>query len=190
MSNAIEIEAKALLSQEDYRTLVKLFSDAPRYVQTNHYIDTDDRALAAAGVALRIREKAGQYELTVKTPLSQGLLEKNVPIAMNEFCAFRDFGEFPKCDIKRFLTMLDFDVTQLKILTSLSTERVDVEYEGGLLSIDRNSYSGKVDYEIEFEFNNLEGAKKILSDLLEKNGVKCVFSTASKTQRAMAAIGK
>ena len=188
MSNAIEIEAKVLLSQDDYRKLVKLFPDSPRYTQTNHYIDSDDRVLAANGIALRIREKAGQFELTLKTPLSQGLLEKSVAITMNEFCALRDFNEFPKCDLRRFLTMLDFNVDDLKILTSLSTERIDVEYQGGLLSIDRNSYSGKVDYEVEFEYNNMEGAKKILGALLEEAHIPATFSTIAKTQRAMAAI--
>ena len=190
MSNAIEIEAKALVSADDYRKLIKLFPSSPRYIQTNYYIDSDDLMLASAGIALRIREKAGAFELTLKTPLSQGLLEKSVPITMNEFCALRDFNEFPKCDLLRFLTMLDFDVKKLKILTSLSTERVDVEYEKGLLSIDRNAYSGKVDYEIEFEFNNLEGAKKILGNLLESNGIAVSFSNLSKTRRAMSAIGK
>jgi len=190
MSNAIEIEAKCLITHEEYRALVKLFAEADRYTQTNYYIDTDKRALAAAGIALRIREKAGQYELTLKTPLSQGLLEKSVPITMNEFCSFRDFDEFPKCDLTRFLTMLDFNVAELKILTSLTTERVDVDYEGGLLSIDRNAYSGQVDYEVEFEYNNLEGAKRILKEFLEEHGVNCVFSKVSKTRRAMEAIAK
>ena len=190
MSNAIEIEAKVLVSKEDYHSLVKLFPDSPRYIQTNYYIDSDDRVLAKAGIALRIREKAGQFELTLKTPLSQGLLEKSVVISVNEFCALRDFCEFPKCDLRRFLTMLDFNVDELKILTSLSTERVDVEYKGGLLSIDRNAYSGKVDYEIEFEYNNMEGAKKVLGGLLADSHIPCVFSNVSKAQRAMAAIAK
>lgn len=190
MSNAIEIESKVLVSPEDYRKLVKLFPSAPRYMQTNYYIDSDERILAKSGIALRIREKNGAYEMTLKTPLSQGLLEKNVPLTMNEFCSFRDFNEFPKCDLKRFLTMLDFDVAQLKILTSLATERVDIEYEGGLLSIDRNSYSGKVDYEVEFEYNNMEDAERILGDFLKANDVPCNFSSVRKTARAMAAISK
>ena len=190
MSNAIEIEAKVLLNQEDYRKIVKLFPNAARYQQVNYYIDSDDRALAKAGIALRIREKNGQFELTLKTPLSQGLLEKNVPISMNEFCALRDENEFPKNDLKRFLTMLDFNVADLKILTSLTTERIDVEYRGGLLSMDRNTYSGKVDYEIEFEFNNMEDAEKILGELLETNGISYTFSRVHKTHRAMAEIGK
>ena len=109
---------------------------------------------------------------------------------MNEFAALRDFDEFPKGDTARFLTMLDFDVTKLKILTSLTTERIDVEYEGGLLSIDRNVYSGQTDYEVEFEYNNLAGAEKILSELLQANGIEAPFSKLTKTHRAMAAIGK
>ncbi|MBQ9457153.1 MAG: CYTH domain-containing protein [Bacilli bacterium] len=190
MSNAIEIEAKVLVSQDQYRKLTHQFKDCPRYQQTNYYIDTEDRQLAKEGIALRIREKGGQYELTIKTPLSQGLLEKNHAITMNEFAALRDYDEFPKGDTARFLTMLDFDVTKLKILTSLTTERIDVEYQGGLLSLDRNTYSGQTDYEIEFEFNNLAGAEKILSDLLKANDIEAPFSKLTKTHRAMAAIGK
>lgn len=36
MSNAIEIEAKALVSAEEYKKLAKAFRGYPRYVQTNH----------------------------------------------------------------------------------------------------------------------------------------------------------
>ena len=97
-------------------------------------------------------------------------------------------GAFPKRDIARFLTMLGFDVDKLRILTSLTTYRVDVSYEGGLLSIDQNEYSGELDYEVEFEYSNLEGAQKILRDLLEKNDIPCSFSASTKTRRAMKAI--
>lgn len=190
MSNAIEIEAKALVSQDEYRKLTHFFRGNRRYMQTNYYIDSEDRALSKNGIALRIREKAGVYELTLKTPLSEGLLEKNTLISIEDFATLRDFGEFPKGDTARFLTMLDFDVQSLKILTSLSTERIDVDYEGGLLSIDRNVYSGKVDYEIEFEYNSLEKAKEILSKLLSDNEIECHFNEISKIQRAMKAIGK
>lgn len=188
MSNAIEIEAKALVSQDDYRKLAKLFPDSPRYTQTNHYIDSDERILFKEGIALRIREKNGQYELTLKTPLSQGLLEKNCVITKQQFDDFKQKGIFPKGDTSRFLTMLDIDIATLKILTSLTTDRIDVEYKGGLLSIDRNCYSGKTDYEVEFEYNNLGGAKKVLSDLFEENGIAYTFTKASKTRRAMEAL--
>ena len=190
MSNAIEIEAKALITQDEYRKIVKAFPECRRYSQTNYYIDNDERILAKEGIALRIREKGGIYELTLKTQLSQGLLEKTKTIGMNEFTNLRDFGDFPHGDLEQFLIMLDIDVTQLKILTSLTTERVDVPYKGGLLSIDRNVYSGITDYEIEFEYNNLEGAKAIMARLFQENQIPVNFTTASKVSRAMAAIGK
>lgn len=190
MSNAIEIEAKALLKEEQYRLIVSKFKDLPRYRQTNYYIDSEDRILAKEGIALRIREKDGVYELTLKTPLSQGLLEKTNIISMNQFALLRDFGDFPHADLERFLKMLDIDVSKLKILTSLSTERIDVPYEGGLLSIDRNAYSGIVDYEVEFEYNNMEEAEKILLALLKENGIEAPLSNLSKSHRAMAALKK
>ena len=190
MSNAIEIEAKALVSQEQYRTLCKAFSNSERYLQTNYYIDSDDRVLTKEGIALRIREKSGVYELTLKTPLSQGLLEKTNIISMNQFAMLRDFGEFPAADLKRFLEMLDIDVSKLKILGFMTTERIDVPYKGGLLSLDRNSYNGVIDFEIEFEYNNMADAERILLDLLKENHVEVPLTTASKFRRAMATLKK
>src|SRR5574344_496771 len=122
MSNAIEIEAKVLLQKEDYEKLAHSFREEPRYTQTNYYIDSEDRILSKEGIALRIREKEGHYELTLKTPLSQGLLEKNENITEEMFKAYKEQNIFPKGDTARFLTMLDIDVKSLKILTSLTTD--------------------------------------------------------------------
>lgn len=190
MSNAIEIESKVLLQKGDYEKLASAFKESPRYEQTNYYIDNEQRLLAKEGIALRIRSKEGHYELTLKTPLSQGLLEKNENITEAAFLDFQNKGVFPKGDTTRFLTMLDIDVSTLKILTFLTTERIDVEYEGGLLSIDRNHYSGIVDYEIEFEYNNMKGSEEIMKELLTSHKIPCLFSKATKVHRAMAAIGK
>ena len=177
MANAIEIEAKALVSQADYKKLAKKFSAYPRYTQTNYYIDSD-------------RQKGERYELTLKTPLSEGRLEKNTVISEADFVAYRDHGTFPKGDISRFLTMLGFNISELRILTSLTTDRIDVEYKGGLLSIDRNTYSGETDYEVELEYNNMDGAKAILGKLFEEMDIHAPFTDVTKVHRAMAAIGK
>lgn len=187
-SNTIEIEAKVLLQEEDYRKLVKLFPYSPRYIQTNYYIDTPDRVMAKEGFALRVRQKEGTFELTLKTPLSQGLLEKNCTISKDVFEDFAKRGVFPKGGTENFLRMLDIPVENLRILTALTTERIDVDYQGGLLSIDRNTYSGITDYEVELEYNNLAGAEKILETLLTENGIPCKFTNATKVHRAMAAL--
>ncbi|MCR5078620.1 MAG: CYTH domain-containing protein [Bacilli bacterium] len=189
MANAIEIEAKALVSREDYKKLIKLFAAYPRHTQTNYYIDSNDHILAKNGIALRVREKNGQYELTCKTPLSEGLLEKNCFISAAKFEDFRDKGIFPKGDTSRFLTMLGFNVDELRILISLTTDRTDVEYKGGVLSLDRNAYLDVVDYEVEFEYNSLVGAEAIMKELFEENNIPLEFNHLSKTGRAMKALG-
>lgn len=190
MSNAIEIEAKVLLNESDFRKLTSLFEQEGGYSQTNYYIDSEDRILAKQGIALRVREKNGSFEMTLKAPLSEGLLEKNCSLSAEEFSSLRKGEGFPAKDIDRFLTMLDIDVPSLKVLTSLTTHRIDVHYEGGLLSLDENEYSGKKDYEAEFEYNHLDGAQKILKSLLESNLIPCEFSNLTKVNRAMKAIGK
>ena len=190
MSNAIEIEAKALVEKKDYEKIVDFFKDYPAYCQTNYYIDNDAGLLRKEGIALRIREKGGLYEMTLKTPLSQGLLEKNCVWDKKKFSDFKDKYLFPEGDIKRFLTMLDIDTSSLKIRTSLTTKRIDVPYEGGKLSIDENHYSQITDYEIELEYNNEAGAEALLKGLLEKNGIPFILNKKTKVSRALDALSK
>ena len=188
MSNTIEIEAKALVSKEDYLKLVKAYHNHKHFIQTNFYIDDDDWYLKKEGLALRIREKYGSYEMTLKTPLSQGLLEKNQPLSEKEFEDFTNKGIFPTNDLKRFLTMLDVDTTKLKVKTSLTTERIDVPYFEGKLSIDKNTYSGKEDYEIELEYNNEDDAEKLLKELFDKYNIPFSLNKKTKVGRAFEAI--
>jgi uncharacterized protein YjbK len=190
MSNAIEIEAKALVSQKDYEKLVKRFKKYPAYTQTNNYIDDDGGILHKEGVSLRIREKEDGIEMTLKTPLSEGLLEKNVPLEKKDFEAYRKEGRFPENDLKRFLTMLGIDVTKLKIQTSLTTKRIDVPYEGGKLSIDDNHYSNKNDFEVELEYNNEADAQRLLEELFKEEKIPFALNKKTKVSRAMEAAGK
>jgi uncharacterized protein YjbK len=189
MSNAIEIEAKALVKKEDYEKLVKRFAGAKSYEQTNYYIDNGEGLLRKEGVALRIREKEGLYEMTLKTPLSEGLLEKSCTWTKERFDGFMKKGIFPEGDIKRFLTMLDIDVSTLKVLTSLTTKRIDIDYEGGKLSLDENHYSGLVDYEIELEHNSMIDATKYLKELFDEEKIPFELNTKTKVSRALRAAG-
>ena len=188
MSNAIEIEAKALVGKADYEKLVNAFHTYRHFIQTNFYIDNDDGYLRKEGLALRIREKYGHYEMTLKTPLSHGLLEKNEPLSETAFNDFTRKGIFPENDLKRFLTMLDVDVSTLKVKTSLTTNRIDVPYFEGKLSIDENNYSGKKDYEIELEYNNEAEAEKLLRELFDKYDIPFEVNKKTKVARAFEAL--
>jgi uncharacterized protein YjbK len=186
MSNAIEIEAKALVTEKDYKKLASAYEkDYPAYVQKNYYIDNKDGLLRKEGIALRIRTKGPSIEMTLKTPLSEGLLEKNEQLTKETFNSFRKDGVFPDNDLKRFLTMLDIDTGTLYIKASLTTTRIDVPYEGGKLSIDKNEYAGKTDYEIELEYNNEADAERLLRELLEKRHIPFTLNKKTKVARAL-----
>jgi len=190
MSTNIEIEAKALVKENDYKKFVKEFAKVSKkpYEQINYYVDDVDNNISNFGISLRIRKKVNDFELTLKTPLSEGLLEKNQNITINEFKALKENKAFPDGDIKRFLIMLGFDIDKLKIMASLKTTRIDIEYKDGLLSLDKNEYSKKVDYEIEYEYNSKNGAISILKNLFKKLKVDYKENHDSKVVRAFNAI--
>lgn len=188
MSNTIEIEAKAMVGKSDYEKLLLKYHEYGIYSQTNHYIDSPEGILSKERLALRIRrDKSGAYEMTLKVPLSHGLLEKNCSWSQDTFLAFKEHGAFPEGDIKKMLMMLDIDVNSLRILTSLTTDRIDVPYKEGKLSIDRNIYSGMTDYEVELEHNNEQDAEKFLQEFLEENGIAYTPNKKSKVARAIEA---
>ena len=191
MSSNIEIEAKVLLLKNEYETIIEKLnlSKYRKIRQTNHYIDTPDRYLKKNGIALRIREKEEEYELTLKTPLSEGLLEKNENISWRDFEKLNDQNLFPEGNIKKFLSILGGKVDQLKVLTSLCTERIEVEYNGFDLALDKNTYSDIVDYELEVESSSIQRAQEEIRSILASCNISDFqYNTISKQARALNAL--
>ena len=193
MQSNIEIEAKVLLTKEEYQTLLK-YLHLERYKkieQVNHYVDTPNRELKGNDIALRIRE-TNDFILTLKTPLSEGLLEKNQNITWREYADLEDKGVFPKGDIKNFLEICGFNTMNFKILASLKTNRIELELDEGLLCLDENFYGKNneiTDYELEIESNSMEKAEELATKILKEIGVnKFKFNTHSKQSRAIDAL--
>lgn len=192
MHSNIEIEAKVLLQKEQYEQVVS-YLHLERYKkikQTNHYIDSTTRVLRDNDFALRVREK-DDFVLTLKTPLSEGLLEKNQTLSWREYDALEDESIFPVGNIKSFLELCGFNTLELKVLASLTTYRIEFEYEDGLVSLDENHYgkNGKtIDYELEIESTSMERAEELIKRLLQETGItEFKFNTLSKQARALEA---
>ena len=192
MHSNIEIEAKVLLQKEQYDQVVS-YLHLERYKkikQTNHYIDSTSRVLRDNDFALRVREK-DDFVLTLKTPLSEGLLEKNQTLSWREYDALEDESIFPVGNIKSFLELCGFNTRELQVLASLTTYRIEFEYEDGLVSLDENHYgkNGKVvDYELEIESTSMERAEELIKRLLQETGITDFkFNTLSKQARALEA---
>jgi len=195
MQSNIEIEAKVLLSEEEYLTLIK-YLHLERYKkikQTNHYVDSVDRKLKSNDIALRIRENE-DFILTLKTPLSEGLLEKNQTISWRDYSDLEEQGIFPNGDIKNFLEICGFNTRELKVLASLTTYRIELELNEGILCLDENVYginNNKRDYELEIESTSMEKAKEAAKKILNEAGITSFkFNTLSKQARAVMSITK
>ena len=98
MNQHIEIEFKNLLTKEAFERISQFFQiDSSTFVsQQNHYFDTSHFDLKKQNSALRIREKQETFELTLKQPAAEGLLESNQMILKKEAEAFLNEGRFPK----------------------------------------------------------------------------------------------
>ena len=180
MSTNLEIEAKALLTKAGYDKLIAHFGSENIYKQVNYYIDSDNKDIVSKKCGLRIREKDGDFEMTLKVPQSEGKLEINQQITDKLIKQF----VFPDGEIKNFLhDNFSIKIESLHILGSLETKRLDLKYKTSLISIDKSSYNGIVDYEIEAEDSSMDLAKKNLLDFLKDNEIEYKKSTGTKLKR-------
>ena len=190
MSNNIEIEAKVILSRQDYKkvfdTLKTKITDT--HTQTNFYIDSQDRVLKKNDIALRIREYNRTYVLTCKTPLSEGLLEKNQELSEKVALEMINLNRFPSGGIQDFLELLDIDVSNLEVLASLTTRRNELSIDSSNISLDENTYGNKVDYEIEVEDSAMKLAEDRIEEILKPLGITYSLNKVSKQMRAIKAI--
>lgn len=191
MSTNIEIEVKTLITKKDYEKVLEYFKDIKKEEidQTNYYIDTKDSELRRHEISLRIRKLNG-FVMTLKTPLSEGLLEKSQLISEHEFNEFINKNIFPHGPISEFIERLYIDPTLLVPQAELNTIRISIPYEGCLLAIDKNTYAGKTDFELEMEGSSLDKARVLLEELCEKIGVKFAENRVSKQRRALIAHNK
>src|SRR5699024_6280641 len=85
MGQEIEIEYKNLLTKQEFNHLLHHFSfPQPGKKQTNYYFETKNFTLKENRSALRIREKDGNYQLTLKEPHVNGLLETHDMLTESE----------------------------------------------------------------------------------------------------------
>ena len=188
MANAIEIEATVLLDEKEYAHIAKKIPFTKHVVPTNWYIDSKDRILArgATRLGLRIRFINGEYIFTLKAPLSEGLLEKEQLLAPSEADAMIKDNVFPEGTVKDFLEILDIDISKLETLAKLETERLSAIIGNFHIDLDKNSYLGRTDYELEVDSDSLESAQREAKNILK--GRKVEFNLRSKQTRALKAL--
>ena len=190
-SNNIEIEAKVLLSKKDYERLLANIPFNPQVkVQENYFLDSEDRELKKYGMLVRLRRREGRNKLTMKAPLSEGLLDKSQMLTDEETNALLENNIFPRGDILDFLEILHIDSARFQVLAELTTERYEGIYEGFEINISKNIYSATVDYELECDSDSAFNSQNTLRSLCDHFDIKYEPNVLSKETRAINAAQK
>ena len=184
MSTNVEIEIKSKLTKQDYNKLVNAFLKQKPYTQINYYFDTKDREISKRNCGLRIRDKNGKFELTLKIPNTEGKLEINQQISDKVAKSMLKNKSFEDGEIKTCLeSFLGIKTSTISNLGKLTTERIDLRYKTGLISIDKSTYNGITEYEIEIEDDSEANAEKHLKEFLSEFGIEYKKSPDTKLKR-------
>lgn len=186
MSKNIEIEIRANLTKEEYELIVHHFSNLTGYSQINYYIDDSKFSFSNNNHGLRIREKEGKFELTLKNKINDNYLEINQKITEKDKENLTKPGYFPHGEIYDFLVNeLSINPLNLYIICELKTTRLDIEYKGTTISLDKNEYLGEIDYDIECEANKNSDVKDTLIKFLSSFNIKLKKRADTKLERAL-----
>ncbi|MDE5412648.1 CYTH domain-containing protein [Alkalihalobacterium chitinilyticum] len=173
MTREIEIEAKNLLTKDELHRLQRYFSikDNQFVSQTNHYFETNDFALKGKKSALRIREKNGQYVMTLKQPNEVGLMETNQSVSKEEADRMIETGKLPEGEVKEDIIALNVPLDPFTCLGSLTTSRAEVSYKNQLVVLDISQYFDMMDYELEIEGTSIEAVNSLFERLLQQHDI-------------------
>lgn len=192
MAANIEIEAKVLITPEEYLKITEFYESdiVKEFEQVNYYIDTKDFSLKQLGIGLRIRLIDNGYVLTLKAPMAEGLLEKDQTISKDDYKKLSKKETFPEGNIKEFVKMIGVNPNSLIILAKLITHRIEIDdtKHSARISIDKNDYNGITDYEIELTGNALKNTKVQLEEICNNLGIVYKDNPKSKQSRAMESI--
>ncbi|WP_141432787.1 CYTH domain-containing protein [Bacillus sp. 03113] len=183
-SQNIEIEFKNMLTKDEYRKLINTFEleESAKKSQENHYFDTKDFLLKSKGCALRIRHKHGSYEMTLKQPYEENLLETNQQLTTAEAEEMIRTGRLLNGKIKKYIEEMNIHPSHLIYFGSLKTDRIEISYKDGILVFDHSFYLNQEDYELEYEVNDRKKGAEIFKELLDNLNIP-VRKTENKIKR-------
>lgn len=157
-------------------------NDNQFFLQENHYFDTVNFELKENKSALRIRKKENQFELTLKQPIVEGLLETNQILTETEANFALYHNQLPNGSIVNLIKELNIDPSNIHFFGTLKTNRAEWEYKNGLLVLDYSSYLNTEDYELEYEVSDRDVGRKIFLELLSSLNIP-VRKTENKIKR-------
>ena len=187
----LECEARAMIDENTYNKMKDFYlnkgDNYRSFRNTNIYIDTPDLYLINHHMVLRIREiDDKEKELTLKVKGEKGDDEYTYPLNnKGEYELLIKENKIPYQKIIDVLLEKGIDISSLKIITTLITDRIEIPYPNYLLVIDKNYYNSLVDYNIEIEAESKDKAKELLNEIGRPFNVEYKKGYVSKSHRAV-----
>lgn len=163
MNTNKEIEFKTFITKEQYDSLINEFGlDNNIFMQTNHYFDTEDTKLMNEKTVLRIRQKGSNYKLTKKTRANVGADETHILLTKEKA------DEMLANGFNAEIIEIPYYV---KKVAELSTFRASAPYKNGTIFFDKSVYYDNVDYEIEYEVDDVKEGQIDFKDFLKSHNI-------------------
>ncbi|MFP7494775.1 CYTH domain-containing protein [Terribacillus saccharophilus] len=184
MPQEIEIEFKNLLTEAEFNQLYKSLDmeNTPVIQQVNHYFETKDFQLKQLGSALRIREKNGKFQSTLKQPHADGLLETHDELTEQQAKAWLQGKITLGPEISKQLQELGISAAELVYGGALETVRRERRYLETTVVLDKSTYGSTTDYELELEAHSYAHGEHVFQSVLSEHGIG-KRETPNKIQR-------
>ena len=176
-----------MLTESQYNALFSYassFNNKKSFVLINHYFDDEDLSLRKNHYMLRIRNTDdSNYEVTLKVKGENGDLEINDPISNEEVNHYIKSFAYQNIEITPLINKVTSK--DIKYITSLKTERIEVEFDDYLFVLDKNYYSDIIDYNLEIESTSIDKANEAIKKYCDQFGMQYSKHYQSKSRRAI-----
>ena len=175
MTQEIEIEFKNMLTKKQYDALLQYFHIQPEQIifQVNHYFDTEQWHLKNLMSGLRIRQIGDRFECTIKEKTTDNAHLETTDVLTKELAEqLLNGAPFHTQSVGKRLEALHIPIDQLKLFGSLATNRVELNYKGGILVLDHSTYMNQQDYEVEYEAVDETSGQMIFDEFLAAHQIK------------------
>lgn len=184
----IEQELKLNLTEREYNLVVATTDQFPRKM-TNFYFQCEDMS---CDTMLRIRQIGDNFVLCYKRRLSHdnGVMvcdEREIAVDKN-FCDNALNNGLSFVSLNKMFDTNVFDATAYYV-GSLETQRIAFELEGCSVELDKCSYLGNVDYELECECRHVDQLEKLKNYLNYTFGI-VIRPSVAKNKRFLDALAK
>lgn len=190
----MEYEKRVMIDENQYLS-VKDFFYKSKYkyheiVNENLYFDNESHYIILHDMMLRIRIINGTpKEVTLKVKGDNGdqeitrIIKKKIDLSKSLF-----EQDLLNESMIRIFKKHNINPQNIRLITSLTTYRMEVFADNCLYVIDKNIYNGITDYDIEVESSSIDLAEKYLLELISKFNIEYKKDYVTKSRRAINSI--